>query len=52
MGMGDLAKSYVSRWLDKHPGDEEVRAAFENIDSLIGASRNAAPVAGGSKPAK
>jgi len=35
LGMVDVAKSYVQRWLERHPDDQEVRRAFENIDSLI-----------------
>jgi tetratricopeptide (TPR) repeat protein len=35
LGMPDVAKSYIQRWLEKHPDDREVRRAFENIDSLM-----------------
>jgi len=34
-GMPDVAKRYVQRWLEKHPDDQEVRRAFEKIDSLM-----------------
>jgi tetratricopeptide (TPR) repeat protein len=34
-GMVDLAKGYIERWLDKHPDDGEMRAAFQDIDSVL-----------------
>jgi tetratricopeptide (TPR) repeat protein len=43
LGKADVAKGYVQRWLVKHPDDEEVRRAFEHIDSLIQADFGAGP---------
>jgi tetratricopeptide (TPR) repeat protein len=43
MGMPEMAKSYIQRWLDKHPDDQEVRRAFSNIDSLIRADFGPSP---------
>jgi hypothetical protein len=42
MGLPDVAKSYIQRWVDRHPDDVEMRTAFSNIDSLIRADFPAA----------
>jgi hypothetical protein len=46
MGMIDIAKKYIERWLENHPDDGEMRAAYADIDSVLradyGASSGAA----------
>ncbi|MFA4947768.1 MAG: DUF2723 domain-containing protein [Candidatus Krumholzibacteriia bacterium] len=46
MGMVDVAKGYIERWLEKHPDDGEMRAAFEDIDSVLQADYDASSGAG------
>jgi tetratricopeptide (TPR) repeat protein len=41
MGMVDVAKGYIERWLEKHPDDREMRSAFEDIDSVLRADYGA-----------
>jgi tetratricopeptide (TPR) repeat protein len=46
MGMVDVAKGYIERWLEKHPDDREMRAAFQDIDSVLKADYGASSGAG------
>jgi hypothetical protein len=46
MGMVDVAKGYIERWLEKHPDDREMRSAFEDIDSVLRADYGASSGAG------
>jgi len=41
MGMVDVAKGYIERWLEKNPDDREMRSAFEDIDSVLRADYGA-----------
>jgi tetratricopeptide (TPR) repeat protein len=41
MGMVDVAKGYIERWLEKNPDDREVRSAFEDVDSVLQADYGA-----------
>ena len=46
MGMVEIAKGYIEKWLEKHPDDREMRSAFEDIDSVLQADYGATSGAG------
>jgi tetratricopeptide (TPR) repeat protein len=35
MGLADVAKGYIQRWLERHPDDREMRGVYGDVDSLI-----------------
>ena len=48
-GLVEVAKAYIQRWLERHPDDNEMRSAFNDVDSLIRADYGA-PAGGAAKP--
>ncbi len=46
MGMIDVAKGYIVRWIEKHPDDREMQAAFQDVDSVLKADYGASNAAG------
>jgi hypothetical protein len=43
MGMIDVAKGYIERWLEKHPDDRDMQAAFQDVDSVLRADYGVKP---------
>ncbi len=41
MGLIDAAKGYIVRWIEKHPDDREMQAAFQDVDSVLQADYGA-----------
>ncbi|HEY5133193.1 MAG TPA: DUF2723 domain-containing protein [Candidatus Krumholzibacteriaceae bacterium] len=42
LGMPDVAKGYIRRWLERHPEDNEMRGVLKDADSLMRAHPGAA----------